>query len=167
VYSTERFTLAELKDAGFVDGLKAAGFELDEVAKAGYSFENMRAGGYVIEDLFHMGYMPYECSLAGFTYGQGRQLGFVGEEYDWVRRVLACAKGRDWGWTPPAPVKKARSSNERKAIWFGLGSRKPAPKPEPVVVERRWSEDMRARVDEWLKGYLEAEANRGKPTGAH
>ena len=51
-------TCAEAKAAGYVEGLKAAGYSLQEVKAAGYSCKEAKAAGF----------MPRECKQAGFSF---------------------------------------------------------------------------------------------------
>ena len=45
------YTCAEAKRAGYVDGLKQAGYSCGEAKAAGYSFEEAKAAGYTKREM--------------------------------------------------------------------------------------------------------------------
>ena len=65
------YTLEEVRKAGFVEGLKVAGWTTNEAKVAGYTPKELHDGGYSIDDLYLEGFEPYDCSMAGCA-GQPR-----------------------------------------------------------------------------------------------
>eukprot|EP00325_Prymnesiales_sp_UTEX-LB-985_P002783 CAMPEP_0174705770 /NCGR_PEP_ID=MMETSP1094-20130205/8869_1 /TAXON_ID=156173 /ORGANISM="Chrysochromulina brevifilum, Strain UTEX LB 985" /LENGTH=1050 /DNA_ID=CAMNT_0015903971 /DNA_START=465 /DNA_END=3614 /DNA_ORIENTATION=+ len=67
VFSFGAPRLSEVKAAGYVEGLKAAGYSIGEMEGAGYSLREMTLAGFSTEGLLQAGYSIAEMSAAGFS----------------------------------------------------------------------------------------------------
>ena len=68
------YTCGEVKAAGYVEGLKAAGYSCAEAKAAGYSCMEAKAAGYT----------PQECGLAGYPHQDGVAAGYRYNAHEWA-----------------------------------------------------------------------------------
>ena len=110
-------TIAQAKAWGFVEGLKAGGFSIQDVMSvrytlvdvmAGYSaaqiqaalqatsLKEMKAAGYSCSEAKAAGYMPWECSEAGYSYQEGCAAGYRYDRHPWFGAHWQYGGGREW-----------------------------------------------------------------------
>ena len=70
------YTLAEAKRAGYVEGLKAAGYTCAEAKQAGYTLAEMKQGGYTLVEMKAAGYSSRDVKAAGFGPQEAFQAGY-------------------------------------------------------------------------------------------
>ena len=101
------YSLKEMTAAGYVEGLKAAGYSCEEAKAAGYScgeakaagyVEGLKAAGYSCEEAKAAGYTPQQCCAAGFSLEEGKAAGYhtYSDQYNQERWQHGTVSGNAW-----------------------------------------------------------------------
>ena len=101
---TAGYTLEEVKRAAYVEGLKEAGFQLEDVMEAGYVLSEILRGGYTKADAVDAGYAVAQpqvaleaARVAGYACKDARAAGFTCKDAREAGMLSTCKDAREAG----------------------------------------------------------------------